>query len=245
MTTITTSSHRTPARDDVAADSLTPAPGSEPTRSESRLWAVSGVAAAVTGIGAIIATMGMNAVYDPKISGNADKILDDMLTSKGSSTVFHVLAAASAMLLVPFAAGLHRRLSRTAPADSLLATVAALGVAMTSFVLVMGSGLDTEFGFGLPPRGYVVPESAAFYGHWVGTIPYLWTGVGLAGLALFGAALRHRAVPRWIGLVGLLLGGLTVVAGVSPLEYMAGLVGPVWLLVTAVGFLVGDRAARR
>ena len=51
--------------------------------------------------------------------------------------------------------------------------------------------------------------------------------------------------PRWIGLVGLVLGGLTVLLGVSPLEYMAGMTGALWLLVTAIGFTVGDRAFRR
>lgn len=239
MTTITTT--QTPVRDDVEA------PGNQQPGTQarhSRLWAVSGIGAALTGIGGLLTTAGMNAVYDPEISGNADKILDAMVHARASSAVFHVLTAASAMLLVPFAAGLFRRLRSTLPADSLLPAVAALGLAMTSFILVMGSGLDTEFGFAVPEQGYVVAENVSFYGHWVGTIPYLWTGVGLAGLALFGAARRHRAVPRWIGLVGLMLGGVTVVAGVSPLEYMAGMTGPLWLLVTAVGFALGDRAHR-
>ena len=56
-------------------------------------------------------------------------------------------------------------------------------------------------------------------------------------LALFVAS-RRGVVPRWIGLVGLVLGGLTVLLGVSPLEYMAGVTGALWLLVTALGFTV-------
>jgi len=40
------------------------------------------------------------------------------------------------------------------------------------------------------------------------------------------------------------LGGLTVVLGVSPLEYMSGVIGVLWLLVTAIGFTVGDKAFR-
>ena len=243
MSTATTQT-QTPARDDVATTSRSH-PDQARAAQPSRLWAASGVAAAVTGIGAIVATMGMSAVYNPETSGNADKILDVMLTDKGPSTAFHVLAATSALLLVPFAAGLFRRLRSTLPVDSLLPAVAAMGLAMTSVILVMGSGLDTEFGSGIPDKGYVVAENVSFYGHWVGTIPYLWTGVGLAGLALFVAALRHGAVPRWMGIVGLVLGGVTVVAGVSPMEYMAGMTGPLWLLVTAAGFALGDRAQRR
>jgi predicted membrane channel-forming protein YqfA (hemolysin III family) len=71
----------------------------------------------------------------------------------------------------------------------------------------------------------------------------MWCVVGLAGMAVFVAA-RSRAVPRWLGIVGLVLGGLTVVLGVSPLEYMSGVTGVLWLLVTAVGFTVGDRSHR-
>ncbi len=238
-TTAATTATRTLVRDDV--------PDARPeTRPSSpgRLWALSGVGAAATGVAGIVATMAMNAVYDPAVSGNAEKVLDAMAAQRTASSVFHVLTAASAMLLVPFAAGLHRRLRAALPADSLLPVVAAAGVVVTSVVLVLGSGLDTEFGSGLPGKGQVVAENVSMYGHWVGTIPYLWTGMGLAGIALAAAA-RHRAVARWVGVVGLLLGGVTLVAGVSPLEYLAGLVGPLWLLATATGFLVGDRAHRR
>jgi hypothetical protein len=51
-------------------------------------------------------------------------------------------------------------------------------------------------------------------------------------------------VPRWLGVVGLVLGGLTVLLGVSPLEYMSGVTGVLWMLLTAVGFMAGDRAYR-
>jgi hypothetical protein len=55
------------------------------------------------------------------------------------------------------------------------------------------------------------------------------------------AALRHGAAPRWIGWVSAVLGGLTLIAGVSPLQYMAGFTGPLWLLVVALGFTLGGR----
>ena len=129
--------------------------------------------------------------------------------------------------------------------DSLAPVVALVGLAGTAVVSILGSGLDTEF---MMPAGQddvtVDDGSAAIYGHWIGTIPWLWTLVGLAGLAVFVAA-RSGAVPRWLGIVGLVLGGLTVVLGVSPLEYMSGVTGVLWLLVTAVGFTVGDRTFRR
>ncbi len=107
----------------------------------------------------------------------------------------------------------------------------------------MGSGLDTEFTMALQNGDPVQDANAAMYNHWIGTIPWLWTLAGMTGLALF-AAYRRGGVPRWIGIVGLVLGGLTVLLGVSPLEYMAGVTGTLWLVVTAVGFTVGDRAHR-
>jgi hypothetical protein len=41
--------------------------------------------------------------------------------------------------------------------------------------------------------------------------------------------------------VSAVLGGLTLIAGVSPLQYMAGFTGPLWLLVVALGFTLGGR----
>jgi len=156
---------------------------------------------------------------------------------------FHSITMLGAVLMVVFAAGLFRRL-RTALPDSIAPTVAFAGLAGTAVVSVLGAGLDTEFmmAFG-QGDGVVDDANAAMYNHWIGTIPWLWVLAGLAGLALF-SAFRQGVVPRWIGLVGLVLGGLTVLLGISPLEYMSGVTGVLWLLTTAVGFTLGDRRYR-
>jgi hypothetical protein len=112
---------------------------------------------------------------------------------------------------------------------------------LVSVAGLLGSGLDTQFMFGFAEPDLIVPESGAFYSDWVATIPWLWVGAGVTGVALGVAALRHGAAPRWIGVVGVVLGGLTLLTGISPLQYMAGFVGPVWLVVTALGFALGDR----
>ena len=90
----------------------------------------------------------------------------------------------------------------------------------------------------------LVAESAVFFNHWIGTIPWLWVGAGVTGVAVAVAAIRHGAAARWVGWVGLVLGGLTLLLGVSPLQYMAGMTGPVWLVVTALGLALGDRTSR-
>ena len=46
---------------------------------------------------------------------------------------------------------------------------------------------------------------------------------------------------RWLGWVGAVLGGLTLLVGISPLQYMAGFTGPILILVMGLGFAFGDR----
>ena len=219
------------------------APTDEATRrTSSRGWAYAGIGAGLAGIGTIVSSSMVNAVYDKDIAGDPAAILAKLQGQTGTMYAFHTFTAVGAVLLLVFAAGLHRRL-RAVLHDSTLPILALSGLIGTAFVSVMGSGLDTEFMMGIPHEDAVLPANAAMYNHWIGTIPWLWTLAGLAGVALFAAS-RRGGVPRWIGLVGLLLGGLTLLLGVSPLQYMAGMTGPLWLLVTSLGFAFGDKAYR-
>lgn len=209
----------------------------------SRAWAVAGLAAGIAGIVGIAASMSISAVYDEKLGGNAQGIYERMQDFVPNIVVFHTATLIGVVLLVVFGAGLRRRLQSALPAGSLLPDVAFGGLLLTSVAGLMGSSLDTEFGSALiqTERVKVVPEVFVFYGHWIGTIPWLWVGAGLTGVALAVAALRHRAVPRWIGWVGAILGGLTLAFGVSPLQYIAGMFGPLFVTIAAAGFLFGDR----
>jgi hypothetical protein len=212
--------------------------------SGSRAWAFAGVAAAVTGIVGIAASTAINAVYDSSIEGNAVQIADKLADQRPAMVIFHVAALVSALVLLVFSAGLKRRLDAQAPAGSLLPAVAAAGLGLVSVAGMMGTGLDTEFLFGTGDQSKMVPEAAVVYNHWVGTIPWVWVGAAVAAVALAIAALRHAAAPRWIGYVSLILGGLTLLVGLSPLQYLAGMTGPIWLLVVSLGFAFGDRTAR-
>jgi hypothetical protein len=237
MTTVTT---QNPVRSDLAS---TEAGGADRTTTPSRLWAVAGIGAALAGAGTIVTSSAVDIVYLDEFAGTTDGVAQALSDKSPVLFAFHSITTLGAVLMIVFGAGLFRRL-RTALPDSIAPVVALVGLAGTAVVSILGSGLDTEFmmpGPGDEP-GYA-DSSAAIYNHWVGTIPWLWTLVGLAGLAIFVAS-RSRAVPRWIGIVGLVLGGLTVALGVSPLEYMSGVTGVLWLLVTAVGFTFGDRAFR-
>lgn len=206
----------------------------------ARAWAWTGVAAGVLGITSIQASMALGSNW-AEVAGDADAMVADLGTRTGTLLLFHTTTIVCALLVLVFAAGLKRRLDGQAPAGSLLPTVAGWGLVLTSVAGLLGSGLDTQFMFAVQDPSMMVAESGAFYGDWVATIPWLWVGAGLAGVSVGLAALRHGAAPRWIGVVGLALGGIALLAGVSPFQYLAGFVAPVWLLVTALGFALGDR----
>ncbi|WP_454042097.1 hypothetical protein [Cellulosimicrobium sp. Marseille-Q8652] len=211
-----------------------------PRGSSPRAWAWTGLAAGILGLVSMESSMRLGQNWE-ETAGDADAIVADLAGRTGTMLVFHTATIVCALLVLVFAAGLRRRLDAQAPAGSLLPTVAGWGLVLVSVAGLLGSGLDTQFMFGFAEPDLIVPESGAFYSDWVATIPWLWVGAGVTGVALGVAALRHGAAPRWIGVVGVVLGGLTLLAGVSPLQYMAGFVGPVWLVVTALGFALGDR----
>jgi len=212
-------------------------------RNTSRLWALSGLGAGILGIGTIATSSMVDVVYRDEFKGTTEGFTEALDDKTGVLFAFHSITTLSALLMVVFAAGLLRRLRRGA-GDSIAPTVAFAGLLGTAVVSVMGAGLDTEFMMGLAAEDGAVPNSSAsFYNNWIGTIPWVWVLAGLAGLAVYATS-RINVVPRWIGRVGLVLGGLAALLGVSPLEYMAGPVAALWLVVTSVGFLVGDRAHR-
>jgi hypothetical protein len=211
----------------------------------SRAWALAGVVAGVAGIVGIQGSLGIDAVYDEKYQGDADKIADRLGDLVPQLLVLHFGMVLSALLLLVFAAGLRRRLKAQAPVGSLLPDVAVGGLMLTSVAALLGAGFTTEIVFGVTDDEIALdPEFAAIVAHWVGTIPWLWVGAGAAGVAVAAAALRHAAAPRWIGWVSAVLGGLTLLAGISPLQYMAGFTGPLLVLLLGIGFGFGDRHAR-
>jgi hypothetical protein len=232
-TTVTT---RNPVRSDLPAG--TPDPAATPTR--SRAWAFAGVGSSVLLAATIVTSTMVDVVYRDEFHGTVDGVAAALGDKTGVMFVLHTVGMLAAVLLLVFAAGLHRRLRDVAP-DSLAPMIAFAGLAGTAVVAVMGAGLDTEFMTTLGRDEQMVSDpSAAMYNHWIGTIPWLWTLAGLAGLALFAVA-RQGGVPRWIGRVGLVLGGLTLLLGISPLEYMAGPVAFLFLLPVSLGLAFGDR----
>lgn len=211
----------------------------------ARTWAIVGAAAGLAGVIAIQASLTVDAVYNEKYAGDADSITDRLGDFVPNILALHFGTMIAAVLLLVFAAGLRRRLEAQAPTGSLLPTVAAGGLLLTSVAALMGGAFTTEIVFGLESSDVALdPEFAAVVGHWIGTVPWLWIGSGVTGVAVAVAALRHQAAPRWIGWVGAVLGGITLLFGLSPLQYLAGFTGPVLVLALGLGFAFGDRRFR-
>lgn len=216
-----------------------------PRQPRGRAWALTGAVAGVAGAIGIIASMSIDAVYSPSSQGDPASIVTRLGELTTNMLVFHTAMMVATVLLIVFAAGLRHRLSTSSAPGSLLPDVAAGGLMLTAVAGLMGTGLNTEFIFAVADPGTaLVPEAAVMYGHWVGTIPWLWVGSGITGVALAFAGLRQGAVPLWLGWVGAVLGGLTLLFGLSPLQYMAGFTGPVLVAVVGLGFLFGDRVVR-
>src|SRR5688572_25764980 len=154
MTTHVTT--RNPVRADLPT-SGTPTPS---TRRTSNGWARAGVAAGVLGIGTMVSSSTINAIYDKSIALDEDAILAKLADQSVQIITFQVVASLTALALVVFAAGLHRRLAARLD-DSIVPLVASAGLIGTAVVTVLGTGLDTEFAVGI--EEHVLPSSAAMF----------------------------------------------------------------------------------
>lgn len=220
---------------------LSPSSSLRSTPPRGRGWAGAGVLAAVAGIVGIVASTTVTAVYRDDLAGDAPAIQAALGEQVARVLVFHVATMLCVLLLPVFAAGLRRHLAARLPQDTLLPEVAAAGLLLVSVAGLVGTGLTTEFV--MPPADptLVVPEASVVYGHWMGTVPWLWAGAGISGLAVAAAVLRHGAGPRWAGWLGGGLAAVTALLAVSPLQYMAGMTGPLWLLLTSMVLLASGR----
>ena len=150
----------------------------------------------------------------------------------------------SAVLLLVFAPGLRRFIAARVPAGSLLPDVAAGGLMLVSVAQLMGSALTTEFVFGLadPDRSCPRPGSSSA----TGSAPCRGSGSAQASphwrwAVRAGSSASYR---RWLAWTSLVLGAVTTLLGISPLQYLAGMFGPLWLTLAALGLLPPDARPR-
>ncbi|MFC7363525.1 hypothetical protein [Nocardioides astragali] len=202
-----------------------------------RGWAVAGLVSGMAGLVSIVASSLADGVYDTTVAGDAPGIVDRLADQVPQILVMHTAAMTSALLLLVFAPGLRRFIATRVPHGSLVPDVAAGGLMLASVAQLMGSALTTEFVSGLNDPEQMVPETAVFFGHWIGTVPWLWAGAGASALALGRAGRQFGVVPAWLAWTSLVLGALTTLLSISPLQYLAGMTGPLWLTLAAIGLL--------
>lgn len=225
-------------RSDVPEQAAPPSP-----RRRSGLWALTGVGAGIAGQGMVFSSGSIDAVFDPEYAGDSEAILERLGDQVTQMLVFHGFAGVCAVLLVLFAAGLHRRLREGLGPVSAAPMVAFAGLFGTALIVVMGTALNTEFIYGIGKGQDVDASNAVLFNHWIGTVPWVWMLAGLTGITLFAVS-RRKVLPRWIGVVGLVLGTLVLLIGLSPKQYLAGMIAPLMVLVVSLGLVVGDRAHR-
>ncbi len=212
------------------------------SHASSRAWGVSGIAAAIGSFASVFLSMTLSPEYIRGGVITAEDIDAGLMAQRPVMIAFHVITLASALLLVIFAAGLQRRLREALPEHSLVPVIAFAGLMLVVGAQVLGTGLDTEFLFGIGDTAINLPGDIGFYSHWIATIPWLWAGGGLSAIAV-GVAQRGGAVPTWIGRTSFVLGTVTLLLALSPLQYMAAGPGALWLLVTSGGLVADDSQA--
>lgn len=203
-------------------------------------WAA-GLVAGVAGLAGLVcsAMFGSSAATDDH--ADAELLLPALIEDRAMLIPFQALMTVSALALVVFAAGLYRRLAVQEPAGSIAPGVAAGGLGLAAALSLVGAGISTQLWWALGDADRVDPDAAYSMYDLVATMSWVWAGAGLAAATVAISALRHGTFARWIGWVSAVLGFVVLGFSVIPLQYMSGMFGALWLIVTSIGLLVSRR----
>ncbi len=234
-TTVTT----TPTTDDGA-----PIPGAGPagTRTGRARWPIFGAAGAVTGLVAVMVSMS-NLAEDDYNSGVA--VLAQL--ERGGYHAGFLLGLVSVACLLVAASGWKRWADRHVP-DSLAGRTLSQGLATTATINVIFFCLMGSMALYLPggtDAGWLSKESMLTnftlldFGALLG-----WWGAAVSAICVAVLAFgRDRALPRWMGIVSvvLLIPPFAMAIGMA-LPGFVGLTMPIWLVVISVGMVFSRKA---
>ncbi len=207
-----------------------------------RAWAWAGALTGLAGVAMTVVT-GSVTVTEEAMADNA-VVLEQIIDKDAFVWAFQVACSLGALGAAVFAAGLRRRLAVQAPADSLLPSLAAAGMAAVAIMLLVGGGISTELFWSLTrSTSEVDPDTVAANLGIFNTMAWVWAGAGLTAGAMAVAALRHGSLPRWLGWVSAVTAGLILLVQLVPLQYMAAFVGAPWLLIAGLGLARSERSA--
>lgn len=180
------------------------------------------------------------AVFEAQSGGEAVGIID--ILDRG---IFHVGAVAgfvAVLCLVLFAAAWRRWIGQVGIAST-AARALPPALAGSAGAMILGYGMMGALSVYLPGginAGEIPNEGLYVLWIFLDLGPFMaWWGVVAAALFVSYMSLVERSLPVWLGVVGV-LGWLPPVGvlALTGLTGFAGVVGPVWLLVTAVGLAV-------
>ncbi|MER7279339.1 hypothetical protein ABT369_33355 [Dactylosporangium sp. NPDC000244] len=211
------------------------------TTSNHRGWAAAGALGGLVGFAGLFAGSNLTANVGDGIRDNALVVeaISGQRTYVWSTQVVCFVAAA---LLVVFAAGLRRHLGAQEPAGSLVPGVAAAGVGIVAVLLLVGGGICTELYWALGDPGRWDPDTIAALVEVYNTLPWLWSGAGIAAAAVAVGGFRHGSASRWLAAISALAAVLVLATQAFPAQYGALFPGAAWVLVAGIGFMTTSRA---
>jgi Domain of unknown function (DUF4386) len=172
----------------------------------------------------------------PDASEPAQEIVDHYVDNKDAVQIGAALSTLAALLLVFFAGILRRVLRAAEGVGGTLSAVAFAG----AIIMATGAAIDASISFALADRAEDIDPVA------VQALQALWDNdffpIALgSSVLLLGAGLsivRHGALPRWLGWVGIVL----AVIGMTPIGFVGFLGGALWVLVVSVLLTLRMRA---
>lgn len=217
-------------------DRPTPPSAESEIRVEGRArWPLAGAVAGITGLAASL--LAIQNLTEEQYGLGVDVV--DELDRGGYHAGFLIGLISCAALLVA-AAGWRRWANRVAP-ESLAAGYVASGLTATATINVIGFSLMGSMALYLPggmDEGWLSTEGifANFTYLDFGALLGWWTTLFAAGAVAFIAFGKARLLPRWMGVVSILLCLPPVIFAVTvALPGFAGLTMPLWLTVISLG----------
>jgi hypothetical protein len=172
----------------------------------------------------------------PDVKNPPQEIVDHYVDNK-DSVQFGVLFELIAAGLLLFFAGYLRKVLRAAPGEGGMLPAVALAGAT---VMAVGAAFDAAISFSLAEAADdIEPTSVqALQALWDNDWPPIALGAAVLLLSSGLSIALYGSLPRWLGLVAVLLG----VVGFTPIGFVAFLGGGLWILVVSVMLTVRARA---
>ena len=239
---MTTTLNHTDAVAPTDAPAPTGAAEPNPPRSGRARWPLFGLAGAVTGFAAVMASM---QTLTEEEYGSGVRVLDQL--ERGGYHAGFLLGLVSVGCLLVASSGWKRWAERRMP-DSLAGRTLGQGLAATATINVIFFCLMGAMALYLPggaDEGWLSRESMLTnftlldFGALLG-----WWGAAVSALCVAALAFgRARALPRWMGIVSvvLLVPPFALAIGMA-LPGFVGLTLPIWLAIISVGMVFSRTA---